>query len=112
MRPAHLLFASILSLTGVLVACSTTTTTTSQNKPNETPNGEDPNKPAVDPDDPANQPPHSLGTIVLGESHAAGSSGTTAPIVSATFVPDAMKARACTKKLDASCEIVERAKCT
>ncbi len=112
MRLAHLLFASLLS-TGVLAACTTTTTTTSQNNPNgQNPDGEDPNNPEVDPDDPANQPPHSLGTIILGESHAAGSTGTTAPIVSATFVPDALKARACKKKLDSSCEIVERAKCT
>jgi hypothetical protein len=111
MRPARLLLASILSLTGVLAACTTTTTTTTQNKPNaENPNGEDPAK--VDPEDPANQPPHSLGTIILGESHASGGGGTASPIVSATFVPDAIKARACTKKLDASCEIAERPKCT
>lgn len=94
-----------------LGACTTTTTQSGQAPPGSSPEG-DADGTEVDPDDPANQPPHSLGTIMLGESHVAGSGGTSYPIVSVSFVPDAMKARSCKKKLDESCEIVAMAKCT
>jgi hypothetical protein len=66
---------------------------------------------AQESDDPANQPPHSLGTIILGESHGSGT-GKSNPIVSATFFPDAMLTRACTTKLEADCVIQKVAKCT
>ena len=61
-------------------------------------------------DDPAMQPPHSLGTIVLGESHSA--TGRSVPIVTASFVPDALLTKSCKKKIDAGCEILELPKCT
>src|SRR5262245_35447310 len=97
---------------GLVVACGSHTTTYVSAAPGAADGGVHPNKPAPDPDDPANQPPHSLGSIILGETHASGAGGTPAPIVSAIFVPDALKARACKKKLDgaAACEIIERAK--
>ena len=62
-------------------------------------------------DDPALQPPHSLGTILLGEAHGSGTSKST-PIVSATFIPDAVLGKACTKKLTDECVIQEVPKCT
>lgn len=104
------LLGTSLLLLGLLAACTTKTTVTSADKPA----GENPEsgeQTEVDPDDPANQPPHSLGVIMLGESHASGGSGRTSPIVSASFYPDAMLTRACKKKLD-GCEIIERPKCT
>lgn len=67
---------------------------------------------AEDSDDPADQPPHSLGTIVLGETHGSGTTTKSVPIVSAAFLPDAMLSRACKKKLEGGCEITEIAKCT
>ena len=62
------------------------------------------------PDDPGNAPPHSLGTVLLGESHAAGG-GKATPLVSVGFVPDAQKAAACTATL-AGCQITLAPKCT
>jgi hypothetical protein len=61
-------------------------------------------------DDDDDDEPHALGTIVLGESHLAGSSDT-APLVSATFLPDAQLARACGKPLD-GCTLSLAPKCT
>jgi len=66
-------------------------------------------------DDPALQPPHSLGTIILGEAHStSGPSGSTTatPIVSATFVPDALLTKTCKTALSNGCEIVKAPKCT
>ncbi len=104
------LLACALALTGVLVACTTKTISTT--------NGAAPPDPGadggveLDPEDPANQPPHALGSIVLGESHVAGGGGKTVPLVSATFVPDAAAARACSTKLEGTCQIVPAPKCT
>jgi len=68
--------------------------------------------PTPDEEDPANQPPHSLGTIVLGEAHGSGAGATrSVPIVTATFIPDALLAKACTKKVD-GCEVQQVPKCT
>jgi hypothetical protein len=58
------------------------------------------------------QVPHALGSILLGESHQAGGSGQSTPLVSAAFMPDVASMRACKTKLDASCEIQRAAKCT
>jgi hypothetical protein len=60
--------------------------------------------------EPADDVPHALGTIVLGEAHAAGASSTS-PIVSVTFVPDAKKATACHAMLE-GCELSLAPKCT
>jgi hypothetical protein len=65
-------------------------------------------------EDPALQPPHSLGSIVLGEAHGTGAGGSTrsTPIVTATFLPDAMLTKSCKKKIEGGCEILAVAKCT
>jgi hypothetical protein len=63
-------------------------------------------------EDPATQPPHSLGTIVLGESHGASGSSLSTPIVTATFSPDAALGKSCKTKLAGGCEIVSAPKCT
>jgi len=60
-------------------------------------------------DEPTSQPPHALGAIVLGEAHTASSSP--APIVRATFVPDAARVKSCRTKLDANCEVQQVARC-
>src|SRR5690242_16126064 len=60
-------------------------------------------------DDPAQQPPHALGSIVLGESH--GQNGRSTPIVTATFLPDALLGKSCKKKIEAGCEILETPTC-
>ena len=62
-------------------------------------------------DDVMKQPPHSLGTIVLGESHGSGASTRVTPIVLASFLPDARLGRSCTKKLSAGCEMAKVPKC-
>ncbi len=61
------------------------------------------------PEDPANEPPHALGTIVLGESRTAAT-GDSNPLISASFVPDAKLTKSCTRKVGA-CEILEVPKC-
>jgi hypothetical protein len=106
MKPS--LLVSSLALAALVLACS------SKSGSGSIPPGEQPptgTEPEVDPDDPANQPPHALGTIVLGESHVA-STGKSTPIVTATFVPDAAAARACATKIEGTCEIVPAPKCT
>jgi hypothetical protein len=104
--------AALLSLTA-LAACATSAKTYVSDPANpDGTNGDGTTTPAEEEsDDPADQPPHSLGTIVLGEAHGSGTSTKSTPIVSATFLPDAMLGRACKKKLD-GCEIQEIAKCT
>ena len=107
------LFVSALALSGAFaMACSATVTTvhdTADGGPTDTDGSTDPNAP--DSDDPANQPPHSLGTIVLGESHASGASKST-PIVSASFLPDAAAVPYCKTKLDSGCTIQKAPQCT
>jgi hypothetical protein len=108
MKRPLLLTAFALGL--LAVACTTTTTRTEVVDPEkDTPSGE--KGEGADPDDPANQPPHSLGTIMLGEAHASGASRVS-PIVSATFLPDALLGRTCKRKLEGGCEIAEVPKCT
>lgn len=63
-----------------------------------------------DSDDPRKQPPHSLGVIVLGETHVS-SSGKSTPVVSASFKPDARIGAACTTKI-AGCDVQRAPKCT
>jgi hypothetical protein len=103
--------AALLSVAAVAACATSTKTSIVDAVPGDgtTPDG---TPAAEDSDDPANQPPHSLGTIVLGEAHGSGASTKSTPIVSATFLPDAMLGRSCKKKLEASCEILEAPKCT
>ena len=64
------------------------------------------------PDDPGNQAPHALGTIVLGMARASGASNAS-PIVLATFVPDAkIAAAAACKEVLESCEVTVAPKCS
>jgi hypothetical protein len=111
------LLATVAALVSVAaVACATSEKTSIANgtAPGTTP-GDGTTPPAEESDDPALQPPHSLGTIILGEAH--GSGGTTGstkstPIVTATFVPDAMLTKTCKTTLTNGCEIVKAPKCT
>ena len=109
--------AALLSLSAV-AACATSAKTQISD-PLANPDGTIPGDGTIpaeeESDDPADQPPHSLGTIVLGEAHSSVASGTSTkstPIVSANFIPDALLTRTCKKKLDSSCEIQQVAKCT
>ncbi|MBX3186020.1 MAG: hypothetical protein KF819_03350 [Labilithrix sp.] len=107
------LSSSFALLAGVMVvACASSSQTIvgNPNDPNGLPTGE--TSPEEEDDDPANQPPHSLGSIVLGESHASVATGATrsTPVVHASFLPDAMLGRACKTKLE-GCEIVKAPKC-
>jgi len=63
-------------------------------------------------DDASTEPPHALGSIVLGEAHGTGTSVRSTPIVTATFTPDASLAKSCKTKLGGGCEIVALPKCT
>ena len=105
--------AALLSLTAV-AACATSAKTTIVDPAN--PDGTNPDGTTTpveeESDDPADQPPHSLGIIMLGEAHGSGASTKSTPIVSATFLPDAMLSRSCKKTLSDGCEIQEVAKCT
>lgn len=104
-------FAAFLSVAAV-AACATSAQTKIADGPADGTTPTDTTTPAAEEsDDPALQPPHSLGTIVLGEAHSAGTSKST-PIVSATFIPDALLGKACTKKLNDACTIAEVPKCT
>lgn len=109
-------FAALLSISAVAACATSAKTVVLDPTPGEGTPGDGTTVPTEEEsDDPADQPPHSLGTIVLGESHSSGAVGTSTkstPIVSASFLPDAMLSRACKKKLDESCEIQEAAKCT
>lgn len=58
----------------------------------------------------ADDAPHALGTITLGETRPS-STGDSRPIISAAFVPDAKLANACTRSVGA-CEITDVPKCT
>lgn len=76
--------------------------------------GSSPGAPAVETTtipggDDGSAPPHALGSIVLGETRAA-ETGNSTPVISAMFVPDAKKTKACTKPLG-SCEITATPKC-
>lgn len=53
--------------------------------------------------------PHALGTIVLGESHSSGKSDST-PLVLASFVPDAARVQRCVEVVS-GCEILAAPKC-
>jgi hypothetical protein len=105
-----------LSLLGLLAgpaACSSKHETGSSSSPTA-PKPDGPGNgsgDAVDPNDPANQAPHALGTIILGESHDSRT-GEAFPFVSASFVPDAATAQRCTKKITDACELAEAPKCT
>ena len=106
------LFGVTLALSGVLAsACSSGSALNGGGGggPGGPPSSVDP--PAGGDDDPANQAPHSLGSIVLGEAHASGDAGKSTPIVSATFVPDASQLVSCKTKLEAGCELQKIAMC-
>jgi hypothetical protein len=108
-------FAALLAASAV-VACATSDKTSIADPPAGSMPG-DPNAPAApaESDDPALQPPHSLGTIILGEAHGSGgTAGSTksTPIVTATFVPDALLTKTCKTTLSNGCEIVKAPKCT
>jgi hypothetical protein len=106
-------FALAVAFVGMSMACSSSNGGRAGTNAGETApdGGPSSTEEAPDPDDPANQPPHALGTIVVGESHESESESV-APFVSATFVPDALAARACTKKLEGGCVAVLRPKCS
>jgi hypothetical protein len=53
--------------------------------------------------------PHALGVIMLGESHAAGAASS-APLVTATFVPDVAATRSCTTSVG-GCDLYRAPKC-
>ncbi len=76
--------------------------------------GGDASGPAPDDDDVTKQPPHSLGTITLGETHVSATGTTPKPtaIVAASFFPDALLTKQCRKSLEAGCYIQEIPKCT
>jgi hypothetical protein len=108
------LLSTVAALVSVaaLAACATSTKTqiAEPSLPDgTTPDGTTPAE--EESDDPALQPPHSLGTILLGESHGSGTSKSS-PIVIATFIPDAMLGKSCKKKLTDTCELQEVPKCT
>lgn len=107
-------FLSTVAALFAITACATATKSSGID-PAATEDGGTPDSgAAVDDgiDDPALQPPHSLGSIVLGEAHGSGGSTKSTPIVTATFVPDAMLGKSCKKKIDAGCEIQQVPKCT
>jgi hypothetical protein len=58
---------------------------------------------------PTPDPPHALGTISLGESHASGG-GASRPFVSAVFVPDAASTKSCDREV-AGCRVRTVPKC-
>ncbi|MDB4946441.1 MAG: Tryptophan synthase alpha chain [Labilithrix sp.] len=105
------LLASVVGLLGVAIpACATSSNAVTNGAPD---GGADTGAVIGDTDeDPATQPPHSLGSIVLGESHGSGSSTRSTPVVSATFVPDALAAKSCRKAIAGGCEILAVPKCT
>lgn len=107
------LIGSVLSLF-VLGACATSAKAVVTDDPaaGEPGTGIGAPAPEEEEDDVTKQPPHSLGTILLGESHGSGTASKSTPIVSASFVPDALLTKSCKKKLDAGCEIFEVPKCT
>jgi len=49
---------------------------------------------------------------VLGEAHGSGGSSKSTPIVTATFIPDALLGKSCKKKIEGGCEIQQVPKCT
>lgn len=105
--------AALLSLTAVAACATSAKTVIAEPVPGDGTTPGDGTIPLEEEsDDPADQPPHSLGTIVLGEAHGSGASTKSTPIVTATFLPDAMLGRSCKKKLADGCEIQEIAKCT
>ncbi len=59
---------------------------------------------------PSLEPPHALGTVILGETHASGG-GVVVPFVSASFVPDAAALTECATKV-AGCTFAAPPKCT
>lgn len=61
-------------------------------------------------DESESSPPHALGTVMLGEIHAAGES-TSTPVLTATFVPSVKKSVSCATKLD-GCTITTFPRCT
>jgi hypothetical protein len=103
-------FAAFFSVAAV-AACATSTQTKIADQAPDGGTPGDTTPAEEESDDPALQPPHSLGTIILGEAHGSGTSKST-PIVSATFIPDAILSKTCKKKLTDACEIQEVPKCT
>lgn len=77
-----------------------------------TPPGENP-PPAEDDGDVTKQPPHALGAITLGETHASvsGTSPKATPIVNASFFPDAMLTKTCRKLIEGGCYLTAIPKC-
>jgi hypothetical protein len=73
-------------------------------------NGADGGTTAGNGGDDANDPPHALGTITLGEMHSAGVSSSVVPLVSASFVPDAATVGACATSVS-GCQIAKVPQC-
>jgi hypothetical protein len=108
------LLATCLAATVAVAACATSAGTGIPNgnvEPGTTPPGTE--VPAQEEEeDVTKQPPHSLGVILLGETHGSGTSTKSIPIVSASFLPDALLTKTCKKTLTDGCEIVQAPKCT
>ncbi len=109
----------LLSALGVVVSIAAITACATSTKVSGDPNGPDGGSGDADVlvddnDDPSTQPPHALGSIVLGESHGTSAGGSTrsTPIVTATFTPDASLAKSCKTKIEGGCEIIAAPKCT
>lgn len=107
------LFLSLVALG--LVGCSSTSDASrasdddDDHEPSAKGSGDDDDD-GKDADDVANQPPHALGTITLGESHSS-TGGIVYPFVTASFVPDVASVQSCTTKLEDDCEFTKAAKC-
>ncbi|HVH44669.1 MAG TPA: hypothetical protein VM925_20085 [Labilithrix sp.] len=96
---------SPLSVVLFPAACATTSSPQTKDRPRPDA-GPEPETPAEAEEDEA---PHALGTITLGETHAA-EGGRITPVVSASFVPDSARVPRCTRQIGA-CEIAEAPRC-
>src|SRR5262245_16276096 len=62
--------------------------------------------------DPDASTPHSLGTIVLGESRNAANPAQSSPVISASFIPDAKKGQAAScGRTVGKCQVEEAPQC-
>jgi hypothetical protein len=107
MRTGSLL---VLGLVTLSAACATSVRSFDPDSDNSATEGEAASKGNTIPGEKDDDTPHALGTIVLGETRAS-QTGSSSPVVSASFVPDASLVKSCTKSVGA-CEVSEIPKCT
>jgi len=106
MRPTSWLSLGFVTL--ALAACATSSKVDVNPEPD--PNNPDGNNNPNSPDQGEPETvPHSLGTIILGETRAA-TTGDSKPIISASFWPDSKLAKKCTKAVG-QCEVTQIPKC-